>query len=159
MDADSDDAHPHRHHDAHRGWVRDGGRRGRWLEPFLLRLVAEGEAYGSALISRLDQLCLAPGGVDEGMAYRTLREFEGEGLMDSGWVTDDGPPRRTYRLTAEGWRALDEWIAVMRERARLIDAFLDGTDRLERGEGGARPAVMTGTRAGPGTWAVRPGRV
>jgi PadR family transcriptional regulator PadR len=116
--------------------VRDGGRRGRWLEPFLLRLVAEGGAYGGALISRLDELCLAPGGVDEGMAYRTLREFEAEGLVDSAWVTDDGPPRRTYRLTDEGRRALDEWVAVMRERARLIDAFLDGTDRLDRGEGG-----------------------
>ena len=67
---------PHHHHDAHRGWVRPGGRRGRWLEPFLLRLVAEGETHGSALIARLNALCLAPAGVDVGMAYRTLREFE-----------------------------------------------------------------------------------
>lgn len=136
MDADSHYPHPHHHHDAHRGWVRDGGRRGRWLEPFLLRLVAEEGAYGGVLISRLDELCLAPGGVDEGMVYRTLREFEAEGLVDSMWVTDDGPPKRTYSLTDEGRRALDEWVAVMRERARLIDAFLDGADRLERGEGG-----------------------
>jgi hypothetical protein len=33
-----------------------------------------------------------------------------------------------------GRQALDEWISVMHERARLIDAFLDGTDRLDRGE-------------------------
>ncbi len=70
------------------------------------------------------------------MAYRTLREFEAEGLVGSGWVTNDGPPRRTYRLTDPGRGALDEWIAVMRERARLIDAFLDGTERLDRGKGG-----------------------
>ena len=88
------------------------------------------------MIARLDGLCLAPNGVDVGMAYRTLREFEAEGLVDSAWVTNDGPPRRTYRLTEAGWQALDEWIAVMRERARLIDAFLDGADRLTRGEGG-----------------------
>jgi PadR family transcriptional regulator len=128
--------HPHHHHDSHRGWVRPGGRRGRWLEPFLLRLVADGEAHGGALIARLNELCLAPEGVDVGMAYRTLREFEAEGLVESAWVTNDGPPRRTYRLTVAGRQALDEWIAVMRERARLIDAFLDGTDRLERAEGG-----------------------
>jgi DNA-binding PadR family transcriptional regulator len=125
----------HRHHDGYRGWVRSGGRRGRWLEPFLLRLVAEGEAHGRALIARLDELCLAPDGVDVGMAYRTLRELEGEGLVVSAWVTDDGPPRRTYRLTQAGRRALDEWISVMHERARLIGAFLDGTERLDRGEG------------------------
>lgn len=136
MDAESYPSHPHHHHDAHRGWVRPGGRRGRWLEPFLLRLVADGEAHGRALISRLDRLCLAPDGVDEGMAYRTLRELEGDGLMRSAWITDDGPPRRTYQLTEAGRRALDEWFAVMRERARLIDAFLDGTESLDGGEGG-----------------------
>jgi DNA-binding PadR family transcriptional regulator len=127
---------PHPHHGGYRGWVRAGGRRGRWLEPFLLRQVAEGEAHGGALITGLNDLCLAPDGVDVGMAYRTLRELEGEGLVASAWVTDDGPPRRTYRLTRAGRSALDEWIGVMQERARLIDAFLDGTDRLDWRAGG-----------------------
>lgn len=118
---------PHEHPDGYRGWVRPGGRRGRWIEPFLLRLMAGREAHGADLIDRLNDLCLAPDGVDVGMAYRTLREFEAEGLVESTWVTDDGAPRRTYRLTEVGRRELDEWIAVMRERARLIDAFLEGT--------------------------------
>ena len=129
-------AHPHHDHDDHRGWVRQGGRRGRWLEPFLLRLMADGEAHGGALIARLNELCLTPDGVDAGMAYRTLREFEAEGLVDSAWVIDDGPPRRMYRLTAAGRQALDEWIAVMRERARLISGFLAGIERIDQGQGG-----------------------
>jgi len=135
MDANEHPVHhedPHHHPDGYRGWVRPNGRRGRWLEPFLLRLMADGEAHGSALIDRLDALCLAPDGVDVGMAYRTLREFESEGLLRSAWITGDGPARRTYRLTAAGWTALDEWIAVMRERSRLIDAFLHGTEQLDR---------------------------
>lgn len=131
MDAD---IHPHHHHDSHRGWVRSGGRRGRWLEPFLLVLVGEGEAHGGALIDRLDGLCLAPNGVDVGMAYRTLREFETEGLVVSRWLTDNGAPRRTYRLTDAGHRALAEWISVMRERGRLVEAFLGQTERLTRDE-------------------------
>lgn len=136
-DTESDHhVHPHHHHDGQRGWVRPGGRRGRWLEPFMLRLVADGEAHGGALIARLNELCLAPDGVDVGMAYRTLREFEVEGLVSSAWVINDGPPRRTYRLTEAGGKALDEWIAVMRERARLIETFLAGTERLKRGDGG-----------------------
>lgn len=135
MDVDTH-LHSHPHHGSHRGWTRPGGRRGRWLEPFLLRLVAEGEAHGRALIARLDELCLAPGGVDEGMAYRTLRELEADGLVGSAWITDDGPPRRTYRLTSDGRRALAEWVDVMGERRRLIDSFLEGTERLVAGEGG-----------------------
>jgi DNA-binding PadR family transcriptional regulator len=125
-----DETHPHHHHDAHRGWVREGGRRGRWLEPFLLVLIGEQEAYGSALIARLDGLCLAPNGVDVGMAYRTLRELEAEGLLTSQWLADDGAPRRTYQLTMTGRQALGEWTSVMRERGRLVEAFLGQADRL-----------------------------
>lgn len=127
--------HPHVHHDHHRGWVRTGGRRGRWLEPFLLALVGEVEAYGAELIDRLDELCLAPDGVDVGMAYRNLRELEAEGLLASRWLADEGAPRRTYRLTRAGRQALDEWISVMRERGRLVEAFLAQADRLPQVEG------------------------
>ncbi|MEW5992238.1 MAG: PadR family transcriptional regulator [Chloroflexota bacterium] len=133
---DADTHHPHHHHDSYRGWVRPGGRRGRWLEPFLLLLIGQEEGYGRALIARLNELCLAPNGVDVGMAYRTLRELEGEGLMSSEWIADGGAPRRAYRLTPGGRQVLDEWISVMRERGRLVDAFLDQTDRLPPAEGG-----------------------
>jgi PadR family transcriptional regulator len=127
---DADTHHPHHHHDGYRGWVRPGGRRGRWLEPFLLLLIGRDEAYGAELIDRLDELCLAPNGVDAGMAYRTLRELEAEGLMTSHWLADDGAPRRAYRLSSAGRQALDEWVSVMRERGRLVQAFLDQADQL-----------------------------
>lgn len=126
----------HHHHHGPRGWVRPGGRRGRWLEPFLLLLVAEGGAHGYALIAQLNALGVSPEGVDVGTAYRTLRELEMESLVSSEWVTDSGAPRREYRLTADGRRALDEWAAVMCERRRLIDDFLAREERLDRGEGG-----------------------
>ena len=135
MDADT---HPHHHHDSYRGWVRPGGRRGRWLEPFLLVLIGKEEAYGGALCAGLNELCRAPTGVDGGMAYRTLRELDTEGLMTSQWVADDGAPRRAYRLTQAGRQALDEWISVMRERGRLVEAFLDQADGLPRAEGAER---------------------
>jgi PadR family transcriptional regulator PadR len=126
--------HPHRHHDSHRGWVRPDGQRGRWLEPFALLFVAEGEPYGAELIAALDELCLAPRGVDAGMLYRTLRESEAEGLVVSRWQADAGAPKRTYRLTEAGRRELDDWVGVMHERQRLTEAFLERA----RGLGKAR---------------------
>jgi PadR family transcriptional regulator, regulatory protein PadR len=132
MDAD----HLHEHPDGHRGWVRPGGRRGRWIEPFLLLLVAEGETHGYALIAALNELCVAPEAVDAGMAYRALREFESEGLVHSRWLAEDGAPRRTYRLTEIGRQALTEWIGVMRERARLTSAFLHRAEGLGARQGG-----------------------
>ncbi len=129
------DHHSHIHHDDHRGWVRPGGRRGRWVEPFLLALIgADEEVHGGALIASLDELCLAPNGVDVGMTYRALREFEAEDLVTSRWVADNGAPRRAYRLTDAGRAALDEWTSVMWERRRLVDAFLGQAERLTRGK-------------------------
>ncbi len=125
--------HDHRH-DQH-GWVRPGRRRGRWLEPFLLLLVAESEAHGYALIGRLNELGVAPDGVDVGMAYRTLRELETEGLVLSDWVTAGGAPRRDYQLTREGRASLAEWASLMCERGRLIDDFLAREARLDRSKG------------------------
>jgi DNA-binding PadR family transcriptional regulator len=130
----ADHLHHGHHHDL-RGWARPGGRRGRWLEPFLLLLVAEGEAHGYALIGRLNELGVASEGVDVGMAYRTLRELETEGLVASEWVAESGAPRREYRLTNEGRAALGEWASVMCERGRLIDDFLAREARLGRGKG------------------------
>ena len=127
--------HHHDHHHDQHGWVRPGGRRGRWLEPFLLLLVAESEAHGYALIGRLNELGVAPDGVDVGMAYRTLRELETEGLVLSDWVTEGGAPRRDYRLTREGRAALAEWASLMCERGRLIDDFLAREARLDRSKG------------------------
>jgi PadR family transcriptional regulator, regulatory protein PadR len=128
--------HGHGHHHDQLGWVRAGGRRGRWLEPFLLLLVAEGEAHGYELIARLNELGVSPGGVDVGMAYRTLREFEAERLVSSEWETASGAPRREYRLTRDGRVALAEWASVMCERGRLINEFMAREARLEEDEGG-----------------------
>jgi DNA-binding PadR family transcriptional regulator len=127
----------HEHYDDHRGWVRPGGHRGRWLEPFALLALADGEPYGAALIAELDALCLAPRGVDAGMLYRTLREFEAAGLVVSHWAAGGRAPRRAYRLTKAGRHELHDWIGVMHERRRLTDAFLDRASRLhEESPGG-----------------------
>lgn len=123
------------HHGAdrgHQGWVRAGGRRGRWLEPFLLLLVGEGETHGYAIIRQLNGLGVAPDDIDIGMVYRALRELEAEGLVGSSWAAESGAPKRAYRLTPDGWTALEEWDAVMEERARLIGEF---RPRFERAIG------------------------
>ena len=113
-----------------RGWVRPGGRRGRWIEPFVLLLIAEGPVHGYSVISQLNKLGLNADGVDVGMVYRTLRELEAEGLVRTNWGLEEGPPKREYQLTADGHEALDEWVAVMIERRRLIKAFLERRRRI-----------------------------
>jgi PadR family transcriptional regulator, regulatory protein PadR len=106
----------------HRGWAPIGSHH-RWMEPFVLMLLANGAAHGYAVVAELAQLGITNGSVDVGQVYRTLRDLERTGQVRSLWMTGSGPARRDYELTEAGARALDEWAAVMKERKRLIGEF------------------------------------
>lgn len=107
----------------HRGWAPAGARR-RWMEPFILVLLAEGPAHGYAIVGQLGEMAVAPGELDLAAVYRTLRDLEADGHVTSSWSVDrPGPQRREYELTQSGYRLLDEWSAVMQERARLAAEF------------------------------------
>jgi poly-beta-hydroxybutyrate-responsive repressor len=106
----------------HRGWAPVGSRH-RWMEPFVMVLLAGGAAHGYAIVGELAQLGITNGAVDVGQVYRTLRDLEEAGLVTSEWATGTGAARRDYALTAAGHAALDEWAAVMKERKRLLGEF------------------------------------
>lgn len=106
----------------HRGWAPLGTRH-RWMEPFVMVLLAGGAAHGYAIVGELAQLGITNGPVDVGQVYRTLRDLEGAGLVTSAWSTGTGAARRDYALTETGQAALDEWAAVMKERKRLLGEF------------------------------------
>jgi PadR family transcriptional regulator PadR len=107
----------------HRGWAPLGARR-RWMEPFVLALLAGGPAHGYAITAQLEEMGITGGPVDIGQVYRTLRDLEEAGQVSSTWSSEPaGPQRRDYELTEAGYASLDEWAAVMKERARLIAEF------------------------------------
>jgi PadR family transcriptional regulator, regulatory protein PadR len=97
----------------------------RFSEPALLLMLRERPAHGYEL---LDALPLLTGEtrVDMGNLYRVLRALEEDGLVRSEWQADaPGPAKRTYELTSEGRRLLDEWATALRRSRERIDFFLD----------------------------------
>jgi DNA-binding PadR family transcriptional regulator len=63
--------------------------------------------------------------IDEGTLYPLLRRLEAQGLLASEWNTDHAPPRRYYRLSAEGERALAALTEAWRDQVRVMDKFLE----------------------------------
>jgi poly-beta-hydroxybutyrate-responsive repressor len=91
------------------------------LEPTLLVLIKEQPGHGYSLLSKLSDLDITT--IHASVVYRTLREMETLEWIDSDWDTDQtqGPPRRTYRLTAQGEEALRYWTQELEKTNLIID--------------------------------------
>src|ERR1700685_2920276 len=76
----------------------------------VLALLRDGDRYGFELTRTLAE---ADGLVtSEGTVYPLLARLRQEGLVQTSWQeSTQGPPRRYYRLTPEGPRALDGVLA------------------------------------------------
>src|SRR6266508_3060085 len=86
----------------HRGWAPVGAHH-RWMEPFVMVLLAAGPAHGYAIVGELAALGITNRSVDVGQVYRTLRDLEAPGQVRSAWSTaGSGPARRDYELTDAG---------------------------------------------------------
>jgi len=97
----------------------------RFSEPALLLMLRERPAHGYELLDALPSVT-GETRVDMGNLYRILRALEEDGLVRSEWQADaPGPAKRTYELTAEGRRLLDEWASALSRSRERIDSFLE----------------------------------
>ncbi len=116
-----------------RGWALGGGNNCverhsplavSLLEPALFALLKEQPRHGYTLLADLDGLGM--GSIHPSVVYRTLREMENLGWIESDWVTTQtqGPPRRTYRLTALGEEALQNWQHELKKTQEMVVQLL-----------------------------------
>lgn len=121
------------------GRRRGRGRRRvhRFLQPCLLLLLREEEAYGYALHAELAAFGFDVEHFDPTLVYRSLKGMEEAGWIQSRWEeASQGPKRRVYTLTAEGNRQLDQWMMAIRQTQsdieRLLDRYAAGNTDDER---------------------------
>lgn len=94
----------------------------------VLSLLARREMYG---IELLDALSGADGlGISDGTIYPLLKRLQSEGRISARWQPSvTGPPRKYYRLTAEGQRAVSAmgqaWAEFRLQLDRLAVPDLD----------------------------------
>ncbi len=93
------------------------------LVPHLLLLLRDAPAHGYTLLDQLRDFGFALNPV---VVYRALREMENDGLVAStiDEMETQGPPRRVYRLTADGKRALEFWAEDLDKTQQVIVRFL-----------------------------------
>ncbi len=63
----------------------------------------------------------------QGTLYPVLRSLEENGLLESLVEPSvSGPPRRYYKITADGRSALTEWLEIWKQTKKFVDAILKG---------------------------------
>lgn len=78
------------------------------LDLLLLSALRPAPAHGYAIIEELRRRSGGTFALAEGTIYPALHRLERQGLIESEWSEASSRPRRVYRLTARGDRALGE---------------------------------------------------
>jgi poly-beta-hydroxybutyrate-responsive repressor len=92
------------------------------LIPYLLLAVSLQRAHGYLIEEYLRGAGFL--GLDMSTLYRTLRQLEKDGLLDSSWEPGPtGPARRVYSLTDVGRAWLDQWAGTLDAYRRMLDQF------------------------------------
>ncbi len=91
------------------------------LEMCVLALLSGGDGYAYDIAARLSEDI----GMGEGTIYPLMRRMQADGLVSTYLVESaSGPPRKYYRLTAEGKRTFTaqraEWVAFESAVRKLL---------------------------------------
>jgi PadR family transcriptional regulator PadR len=92
------------------------------LAPFVLLAVSLQRAHGYVIEDYLRALGLF--GITMSTLYRTLRQMEKDGFVESAWEPGPtGPARRVYTITDAGHAWLDSSAAMLKAYSETIDRF------------------------------------
>ena len=99
------------------------------LEMCALSVVSRGDCYGYELVNRVSK-CME---ITEGTIYPLMKRLKDGGLIDSYIVeSNEGPPRKYYKLTEAGQEELsrltDEWFEFAQSIERLLKGEFGNND-------------------------------
>ncbi|CAN5594140.1 poly-beta-hydroxybutyrate-responsive repressor [soil metagenome] len=93
-----------------------------WLVPVILLSLRDWNSYGYELMERASTFGF--GAMNPGTLYRTLRQMEKDGVVESSWETSrGGPARRMYSITDSGRTYLDFWANSLQQYQKTMDTF------------------------------------
>src|SRR6266508_1995190 len=98
------------------------------LEHCVLAVVREEESYAFDIVRVLAQAGELV--TSEGTIYPLLSRLRRDRLVTTTWrESDAGPPRRYYRITDDGRRALDAFVGEWKRFRDAVDALLRAKER------------------------------
>ena len=110
-----------------KGWCKNypSSRPPRFLNAFLLLFLYKEESHGYNLIEKLKKMGVKYETYEVGYVYKTLRNMEKEGIVESRWnVKEKGAAKRIYRITDAGKESLKKWSQTLGNIRDSITNFI-----------------------------------
>lgn len=99
------------------------------LEYCILAIISRGEIYASDIIAELKRAKLL---VVEGTLYPLLTRLKNNALLSYEWKESSaGPPRKYYKITAEGLAVLKQLDSTWEELEYAVKTSLEGRTSKE----------------------------
>lgn len=106
------------------------GQNYRHTPAFILLLLAQADAYGAALLNRLENE-LPNYRTDSAIIYRSLQDLEKAGAVEFYWDHEQsGPGKKWYKITAIGKELLKEYRKDIAMRHQNLSYFLETYNML-----------------------------
>lgn len=100
-------------------------KHGRHTPAFVLLFLAEEPAYGLELFNKLEAF-LNVNTIDSAAIYRSLKDLEAKGMVNSYWdTTESGPAKKYYSITEKGLKKLDEFNKDIEKRIANLTLFIE----------------------------------
>jgi DNA-binding PadR family transcriptional regulator len=98
----------------------------KFIQPAALSVLAAEPLHGYLIVQRLKALPMFQGQApDLAGVYRFLKAMEDRGLVKCEWdLSQTGPARRVFHITAQGRSCLAKWVATLAEYAGELDDLL-----------------------------------
>jgi DNA-binding PadR family transcriptional regulator len=102
------------------------------VKPLVMTFLAKGQLHGYAIQRLLEsQGSFVHGPPDLSGVYRSLKEMESQGYVESSWISnDEGPPKRCFSLTENGRVCLAMWKKTLIDYRAQIDELIGFMDEL-----------------------------
>jgi PadR family transcriptional regulator PadR len=95
-----------------------------WCVPVILLMLHQWNSYGYELMEKLTAFGLQA--MNPGTFYRTLRQMEKDGMVNSTWDTSaTGPARRIYSITEVGETYLKIWAESLDQYQKMMKTFFE----------------------------------
>ena len=96
------------------------------VETLLLAILESGPSYGYAITKELENMAQGILKLGEGTIYPVLHRLEDKQLITAKWVeAENSRPRKYYRLSPKGRKALAENISQWQMLAEVIQKVLN----------------------------------